>query len=439
MEKERNYTKGDYKRLGERIRKEPQKIAQKDYQMLQDLRIVHKSALAVIFTALHSAALKIDRDSVCTYRIKRIESIISKLLRFQTMEAQRIADIAGCRCIMTSDENVIKLYRFLKDEEKKLPFIIRNEKNYIDTPKKNGYRSIHLNVQTKETPKKVVEIQLRSLDQHNWATLVEISDVLFQSKLKELGDKVNPDLYEFHRLLAKRDSELTSSDKRKISQVSGKYHYLEKLGTLFTENHLNLRAQRNKLKASRNEPFLLISTDMEGKPELKDFSNFDDAETAYFEMFLNNPENKNIVLTHFKNTTFDKISIAYSNYFMTYNETLFRILNSIADVSVYAFNNYRIGEFKKNYKAFWRILSKWFGNKQKEVGLYNIDKNIRKSNKKKKEWTSSITSNVEKVNKTITNMHEEFNSNIWHYFIKRIRIKLEKKLASKGFLLLRND
>ena len=114
---------------------------------------------------------------------------------------------------------------------------------------------MHLNVQTKDTPQKVIEIQLRSLDQHNWATLVEISDVLFQSKLKEFGDKVNPDLYEFHCLLAKQDSELTLSDKRKISQVSGKYHYLEKLGTLFTENHLNLRAQRNKLKVNRNEPF----------------------------------------------------------------------------------------------------------------------------------------------------------------------------------------
>ena len=436
MEQERDYTNGDYKRLGRRIRKEPDNIAKEDYQMLQDLRIANKSALATTFKALHHAALKIDKDSVCTYRIKRIESIISKLIRFQDMEAQRIADIAGCRCIVTSEKNVMALYEYLKKEEKKLPFTIRSEKNYIESPKENGYRSIHLNVQTKEPPLKVVEIQLRSLDQHNWATLVEISDVLFQSKLKEFGDKVNPDLYEFHRLLAKRDSELTLSDKKKISEISGKYHYLERLGTLFTENHLNLRAQRNKLKTSRNAPFLLISTDKEGKPELKDFSNFDNAETAYFEMFLNNPENKNIVLTHFKNTTFDKISIAYSNYFMTYNETLFRILNSIADVSVDAFNKYKIGEFKNNYKAFLFILSKWFTNKQKEIRLYNEDKNIRRSNMKKREWTSSITSNVSKVNMIIKKMFQEFNSNIWYYFIKRIRTKLEKE---SGFIFIRED
>ncbi|WP_080732614.1 MULTISPECIES: nucleotidyltransferase family protein [Porphyromonas] len=439
MDQERSHTSGDYKRLGKRIRSYPQNISQEDYQMLQDLRIAHKSSLAAIFTALHSTALKIDKDSVCTYRIKRIESIISKLLRFREMEVQRIADIAGCRCIMTSDEKVIELYERLKKEEERLPFVIRSEKNYIENPKKNGYRSIHLNVQIKDDTKKVVEIQLRSLDQHNWATLVEISDVLFQSKLKEFEDEINPDLYEFHRLLAKRDLELTLSDKRKISIISGKFRYLERLGTLFTENHLNLRAQRNRLKANRNAPFLLISTDKDGKPELKDFSNFDEAEKAYFEMFLNNPHNKNIVLTHFKNTTFDKISIAYSNYFMTYNETLFRILNSIADVSVYAFNHYKVKEFKKNYKAFWRILSKWFGEKLKEANLYNQDKNIRRSNKKKKEWTNSIASNVEKVNRTIVNMNKDFSTNVCHYFIRIIKTKLEKKLASKGVILLRRD
>ena len=158
MEQKRNYTNGDYKRLGGRIRKDRDNIAQEDYQMLQDLRIANKSALATTFKALHHAALRIDKESVCTYRIKRIESIISKLIRFQNMEVQRIADIAGCRCIMTSEENVMALYKYLKKEEKKLPFIIRSEKNYIKSPKENGYRSIHLNVQTKEPPLKLVEI-----------------------------------------------------------------------------------------------------------------------------------------------------------------------------------------------------------------------------------------------------------------------------------------
>ncbi|WP_373727293.1 hypothetical protein, partial [Bacteroides heparinolyticus] len=99
----------------------------------------------------------------------------------------------------------------------------------------------------------------------------------------------------------------------------------------------------------------------------------------------------------------------------------------------------KIGEFKKNYKAFWYILSRWFGDKLKEVEFYNEDKNIRRSNKKKREWTSSITSNISKVNIMIANMQREFNTDIWHYFVNRVKMKLDKKLSSKGLLFLRRD
>ena len=59
MEQKRNYTNGDYKRLGGRIRKDCDNIAQEDYQMLQDLRIANKSALATTFKALHLSLIHI--------------------------------------------------------------------------------------------------------------------------------------------------------------------------------------------------------------------------------------------------------------------------------------------------------------------------------------------------------------------------------------------
>lgn len=126
------------------------------------------------------------------------------------MEVQRVADIAGCRCIMTSNEGVIKLYELIKKQEQNLPFHVKGENNYIEKPKDNDHRSIHLNVEMNDIEKKVIEIKIRSLEQHNWATLVEISDLLFQSNLNEYNDKVCPDLYEFHRSLSKKDSELTT-------------------------------------------------------------------------------------------------------------------------------------------------------------------------------------------------------------------------------------
>lgn len=421
------FTNGDYKRLSNRIRENATEISADDYEMLQILRLTYKEPLAIVFESLYKMSHKVNENSICTYRIKRIESIISKLLRFPKMEVQRASDIAGCRCIMPTNDNVIRLVDLIKKQERHLPFFVKGENNYILNPKENGYRSVHLNIQMKEQPCKVIEIQIRSLEQHNWATLVEISDVLFSSQLKEYNDKINPELYKFHQILAKQDDEMTLDDKRLLSEISGKYRYLEKLGKVFNQNSIDLRSQRNKLKMSKVS-FFLISTGSDGKPELHAFENFDEAEKMYFEMFSNNPNNKNIVLTHLSKTTFEKLSIAYSNYFLTYNATLFRILNAISDVTIYAYNNFRLSEFQKNYKAFGYIIITWFGEKIKETDIINKDVNIKKSKKKKKEWFASIASSLQIANSIINNMQEGFNSNPIYWIMKVQKNKINQEL-----------
>ena len=424
------YTNGDYKRLSKRIRENPSKISSNDLEMLQTLRLSYKESLAIVFNSLYKVAHKINEDSICTYRIKRIESIISKLLRFKDMEVQRASDIAGCRCIMPTVDDVIRLVNLIKKQEEKLPFMIKGENDYISNPKENGYRSVHLNVQLKEGFRKVIEVQIRSLEQHNWATLVEISDVLFSSQLKEYNDKINPELYIFHQILAKKDNHMTLDDKRLLSEISGKYRYLEKIGNVFNQNSIELRSLRNRLKMSRVS-FFLISTGSDGKPELQAFEYFDEAEKAYFEMFSNNPNNKNIVLTHLKKTTFDKLSIAYSNYFLTYNATLFRILKAISDITVYAYNSFRLEEFKKNYKAFWFIAFTWFGKKIEEADFFNKDANVRKSKKKKNEWFVSISSSLQIANSIINNMQKAFHTNRLYWIMKITKNKIDQEFIAK--------
>ena len=423
------YTKGDYKRLSNRIRTNPKEISNEDYEMLQALRLTYKEPLAIVFDSLYKIAHKVNENSICTYRIKRIESIISKLIRFKDMEVQRASDIAGCRCIMPTNEDAIRLIELIKKQEQHLPFFIKGENDYITKPKENGYRSVHLNVQMKDESKKVIEIQIRSLEQHNWATLVEISDVLFSSQLKEYNDKVNPELYRFHQILAKNDIELTLEDKRLLAEISGKYRYLEKLGNVFNQNSIDLRSLRNKLKMSRVSYFL-ISTGSDGKPELQAFEYFDEAEREYFNMFSNNPDNKNIVLTHLNKTSFEKLSIAYSNYFLTYNATLFRILKAISDITIYAYNHYRFIEFKKNYRAFWIISITWFGKKLEEADIFNKDVNVRKSIKKKKEWFVSIASSLQIVNSIINNMQKGFHSNFLYIVMKYYKGRIDKELMT---------
>lgn len=75
------YSQNEYRRLGERIRKDPENIKDQDLQMLQELRLSYKDDLSAVFNVMVGEASKIDKKSIRTYRVKRIESIVSKLLR----------------------------------------------------------------------------------------------------------------------------------------------------------------------------------------------------------------------------------------------------------------------------------------------------------------------------------------------------------------------
>lgn len=425
------YTTSEYKKLSKRIRNNPNNIAQDDYEMLQTLRLSYKNPLSTVYNIIDDIAHTVDKECICTYRIKRIESIVSKILRFPQMSVQNAGDIAGCRCIMATTELAIKLFNKLEKSQEKLPFTIKEKvRNYIEEPKPNGYRSIHLYVQMDNDPGKVIEIQIRSIEHHNWATLVEISDMVFQSRLKEFEDKYSPELYKFHRILSKRDNELTMLDNKIIAEISGKFHYLEKVGSIFTNNSLELRKERNKLKINKYSYFL-ISTGVDGKPLLKGFENFDEAEDEYFKMFSNNPDNRNIVLTHLKHTSYDKLSIAYSNYFLTYNSILLRILKAISKVAIDEYNRYSITQFKKHYKAFWYIITIWFGDKLSEANVFDKDINVKKSKRKNKEWASSIFSSLLDVTQLIRNMQNSFNNNIFYCIMRFHKKKLDKLFSQE--------
>ena len=73
------YSNKDYKKLGDRIRSNPKQISDEDLLMLQTLRVSYKEPLAVIFNSIEKAAYKVDENCICTYRVKRIESIINFL------------------------------------------------------------------------------------------------------------------------------------------------------------------------------------------------------------------------------------------------------------------------------------------------------------------------------------------------------------------------
>lgn len=111
-------------------------------------------------------------------RLKTPNSIMEKLERYgkpvsiESM-SENIMDIAGLRVICSYIQDVYNLYECLQDQD---DLKVVTVKDYIESPKENGYRSLHLIVkipvyfldQKEDIP---VEIQLRTIAMDFWASL----------------------------------------------------------------------------------------------------------------------------------------------------------------------------------------------------------------------------------------------------------------------------
>lgn len=432
------YSNSDYKRLGDRIRQNNDNVSEGDYEMLQYLRTSYKYPLSIVFNSIRDLAYKVDPNSICTYRIKRIESIISKLVRFPEMQVNRAEDIAGCRCILSSEKDVYKLYERILRKQDKLPFEIKGKINdYIANTPPSGYKSIHINVVLKGENQRM-EIQLRSIEHHNWATLVETTDLLYGLKLKERGAYSNNELFRLHSLLSKSSSQLSSSEIEDIANTIIKYDYIKKIGDVFVQNYIDVRRHWNSLKL-QTKHFFLISTGSDGIPEIKGFDNFDDAESQYFKMFINNKSNKNIVLTHLQKTNFTKISIAYSNYFLTYNNTLIKILQYLSLAVQKSFKLNKILRFCKYYQAFLDIMSFWLDKQIIEMRTLGNDENIIKSKTKYKDWENNIVNGILSFAHTYREMQKCFKFNVLNIVVYMIMKVKHKKFMSTLKEILKNN
>lgn len=301
-------TKREIDKLGERIGAS-QEVADEDLEQLQAYRQTFQKPLARVFEFVLASARKLDRQCIVTYRIKRIDTIIGKLRRFKDndngqMHLSRMWDIAGCRCILNTPDNE-KLYQ-LKDIILKEYGVDCKMNDYVATPRTSGYRSIHIYVKDKET-QTPIEIQIRNNAQHNWATLVEIVDVLYESKNKEQG--LNGPLGGFLSLFSKA-KELSDEEFSQMLDMERKMKVFERMSKVLTRNNLNIRKQW--LRQDRRGCYYVITANKK-KSEIVTFSTFKDAEKAYYEKYLANSDS-NIVLTHIMNADFDQISMAYSNY-----------------------------------------------------------------------------------------------------------------------------
>jgi putative GTP pyrophosphokinase len=111
-------------------------------------------------------------------RVKSMESIVKKVkkkdipLSIESIE-ENIRDIAGVRVICSFEEDVFRIAKYFLAQD---DITLIEKKDYINYPKPNGYRSLHLIVQvpifTELGRKDVyVEVQIRTIAMDFWASL----------------------------------------------------------------------------------------------------------------------------------------------------------------------------------------------------------------------------------------------------------------------------
>lgn len=172
------------------------------FDVVNNWRASHSFPLNTFQIGLRRKAQAVSGESVVAQRIKRLPSILHKLHRFPTMTLSQMQDIGGCRAILPFNDDVLHICDLYQQSSMKHD--LHHIDNYVATPKQSGYRGVHLIYRYKSDRKAtynslLIEMQLRSILQHAWATAVETVGLFVGQALKSsLGEG---DWLDFFRLM----------------------------------------------------------------------------------------------------------------------------------------------------------------------------------------------------------------------------------------------
>ncbi len=184
------FSRSEINRAGEILSKSSSSRQEAEHatEVLSNWRASHLYPINTFQSTLRQRARRIESQFLVAQRLKRTPSIVSKLQRFLT----QMQDIGGLRAVLSTVENVRKLQELYCNPElhrHTFKHILERPTDYIDKPKADGYRSVHLvfrynKADKPEYNKLLVELQFRTRLQHAWATAVETMGIISGQALK---------------------------------------------------------------------------------------------------------------------------------------------------------------------------------------------------------------------------------------------------------------
>ena len=215
-------------------------------KMLEDKHGKNIKSLKEIYDTLKK---RLEKENIhieeMGYRKKHLYSLYKKLQE-KEMDIDNIFDVFALRVVVKSVNDCYKVLGIVHSIWKPLPGRI---KDYIATPKPNGYKSIHTNMFTGKGD--VVEIQVRTMEMHKEAEYGIAAHVSYKEKGGEKNAKKN--LVWFNKissLAKKNNTDISENETKKDSpkwikdlaeiqtEISAPEEFMENLRNDFFENRI---------------------------------------------------------------------------------------------------------------------------------------------------------------------------------------------------------
>lgn len=184
----------------------------------RELLMVHKFAVDEMRTRLNNLDEEFqtihDYNPIehISYRVKTHDRITEKLSRLglePTVDNAKnnIFDIAGIRIICAFTADIFDVFEMIKAQS---DLKIMEVKDYIATPKENGYKSLHVHVEipvylSSGVVKTRIEIQLRTIAMDFWAS---VEHKLYYKYKGKSPDSIRAELKECADLISELDDRM---------------------------------------------------------------------------------------------------------------------------------------------------------------------------------------------------------------------------------------
>lgn len=314
-------------------------------------RSCHAYPINTFVTTLRKKTNKYD-DPIVAQRLKRLQTIKDKLKRYPSMRLSRMQDIGGVRAVVNSIDEVRELQREYSSEIKFTHKLV-NQKDYISSPKKDGYRGIHLvyrydnklarNKQAKKYEGLLIELQLRTKLQHTWATAVETMGTFKGEELK--SQKGSKEWLDFFSLMSSAiaiiedtpllDQHLSLSRQALCKKIAA----LErKLNVIHTMQGLTLAAKAiNQNKVQRGAYHLIILRPAEFKVSISSYNShqLDVAAKQYAAIEARAVAGENVEAVLVSVNKLKSLKAAYPNYFFDiqdFTEKVQAVIETIEEI-----------------------------------------------------------------------------------------------------------